>query len=69
MFIQIMYDVYICQHLVNNMTLHWVPDYSFMSVAYNSSPISNLYPYRQHSWDAAMKDTAILVVGTGHIAH
>jgi hypothetical protein len=32
MFIQIMCDVYICQHLVNNMTLHQVPDYSFISV-------------------------------------
>jgi hypothetical protein len=32
MFIQIMYEVYICQHLVDDMTLHWVPDYSFISV-------------------------------------
>lgn len=32
MFIQIMYEVYICQHLVDNMTLHRVPYYSFISV-------------------------------------
>jgi len=32
MFIQIMYDVYICQHLVNNMTLHRVTDYLLIPV-------------------------------------
>jgi len=69
MSIQIIYEVYICQHLVNDMTLHWISDYSFISVNLQQLSYSNLYPYRQHSWDAAMKDNAILVLGTGHIAH
>jgi hypothetical protein len=41
-----MYEVYICQHLVNDTMLHQVQIiHSYLST-YNSSPISNLYSHR-----------------------